>query len=107
MDVDVNDSVNLDGYHKFECSMENSFKTILSMMKEKNGGDLLDFSRLALRVITNSPLKYHKVNSELDHNCLDSDFKRFHFHQQNCYANTTGGPMEKYTFRNSVRTHCL
>ena len=75
MDVDVNDSVNLDGYHKFECSMENSFKTILSMMKEKNGGDLLDISRLALRVITNSPLKYHKVNSELDHNCLDSDLK--------------------------------
>ena len=42
----------IDGYHKYECGMANSFKTILSSMPEDKRGnveDLVDITRVALR----------------------------------------------------------
>ena len=61
------DSFVSEGYHKWECSMSNAFKNILNSLpqeKRKNVGDLVDVTRMALRAISQEPLKSHKVRLE-------------------------------------------
>ena len=56
-----------EGYHKWECGMSNAFKTILNSLpteKRSNLGDLLDVTRVALRAITQDPIKAHIVRHE-------------------------------------------
>lgn len=49
-------------YHKYECNMAKSFQTMLSNMPDTiDVGDLVDISRLALRMITQHPLDHHKA----------------------------------------------
>ena len=61
------DSFVSEGYHKWECSMSNAFKIIINSLpqdKRNNVGDLVDVTRMALRAISQEPLKTHKVRFE-------------------------------------------